>query len=610
MRQFVLSIVFLLLASYSFAAPDYPVRVVDGKSYYEYTVKAGDGLFAIARTFGIKQRDIAAANPGITADIRPGQMLLIPVSDSEKGVRSLLPADKIHVVGAKQTLYGISRTYGLSVDSLLALNPFASRGLRVGDTLLIAPVATPPAAVVAPAAPTAAPQFHVVQRKETLYAISRKYSMPIHEILALNPSVSKRLRAGDTLALDSSYLRGVVAVAEPKTVYPDSTVLAAATDTAPAAPLAEPTAAIPGPVIVAPVTPLPGKALDIVYLLPFHTEQATVHKSTFRFVEFYRGALVALENAKRYGVSATVRTYDTGRTVADIQAVLAKPELAQADIIIGPAYSDQLDAVISFARQNNIATIIPFSQKVPEDLYYPGLFQFNPPCAQMNAQAVDAITADRNRRYVIGRFDNVQPEDRSLADELSASLLADSIDVIDTILNFSTLRYIVDKVADQPTTLLMASSAPADVNLLLDSLAAYQRHNIRVWASEKWTTLVSKYPNTVHFSLFNNRETPAYTALYSKMFGVHTIVSEPRYDLLGYDLTTMATRALTVVNDTVYTVEPLPAGEYMQSAPLFIPYQNRMVNNRITIFHWDGVSVSAADCITLPKNFDDVADEK
>lgn len=608
-RLVVFLIVSFLMGHGLLAIPDCPIRQVEDKSYYEYTVKPGDGLFAIARSFGIRQSELLSANPGLTTDIRPGQVILVPITEdkSEKLLRRGV-SDKIHVVEPKQTLYGISRKYRVSIDSITQLNPFVSRGIRPGDTLVIAVGSgvDVPVSVSAPvqevkrvegsAATSASSSFHVVQRKETLYAISRKYGMPIHEIIALNPGASKKIRTGDTLVLDSSYwsLPVVLPVA-------DTEVVAVAdTDTV--------ERVVADTVVIQPIVTNPVSdtgALNIVYLLPFHTDQATVHKSTLRFVEFYRGALVALEKAKGYGISASVRTFDTGRTKADIEALLALPEMADADIIIGPAYSDQLEPVISFARKHHIATIIPFSPKVPEHLFYPGLIQFNPPCEYINSQSIAAVASDRNQRYVIGRFNAVDKEDKALADELHATLAADSVAVIDTMLDFASLRYIVEQVGSQPTTFLMASSAPADVNVMLDSLAAYQRQNIRVWGFDKWATLVTKYPNTVYTSLFRVQETQEYVNGYNEMFGAHTIVTEPRYDLIGYDLTTLATRALSQINDTLYHIAPLPSTEYMQSSPLFIVNQNRMVNNRLTVFHWDGVVFRHTDFIELPKTFAD-----
>ena len=42
---------------------------------------------------------------------------------------------------------------------------------------------------------------HVVQRKETLYAISKKYNIAIHDLIALNPELKDGLKAGSTIII-------------------------------------------------------------------------------------------------------------------------------------------------------------------------------------------------------------------------------------------------------------------------------------------------------------------------------------------------------------------------------------------------------------------------
>ena len=632
MKKLIFSLIFLLCVGYTFAAPDCPIREVDGKAYYEYTVVQGDGIYSIARSFGVNQSEIYNANPDLTPSIKPGQIILIPaprevLSSSADAVEVKNAEVKYHIVEPKQTLFGISRQYNITIDSITRLNPFVAQGIHPGDTVFLVPRQVLKTEEIAKTTETEAkvktkaqvekiePQkvvsrFHIVQRKETLFGISRQYSMAIHDIIALNPEVESRLRTGDTLWLEPIVTEPIAEERPSVTILPaipeqptnnrdirSEELPIAEVDTiadTPAFPFQEPT-----------IIEAPSSAIRIVFLLPFQTDQTTVHKSTLRFVEFYRGALVALENAKRHGVSAIVNTFDTGRTAADIASLLSRPELQEADVIIGPAYTDQLRPVISFARDNNIAAVIPFSSNVPDDLHYAGLFQFNPSYSYTNTQAVKAIAEDKSQRYVIGRFANVEEENKSLADILHTQLNTEGISHIDTTLNFATLRHIVNTVGDHPTTILMASSAPADVNMMLDTLASYQRHNIRVWGSEKWASLTTKYPNTVYSSLFNVQETKEYTDLYNELFGTHSILTEPRYDLLGYDLTTMAARALKKMNDSTFVVDPLPTNEYMQSAPLFIPYHNRMVNNRLTIYHWDGTTLNSTDHIALPAKFDD-----
>ena len=49
-----------------------------------------------------------------------------------------LSAQKTHTVAPKETPYGISKQYGLTVDELYRLNPSAKEnGLKIGDVVLV-----------------------------------------------------------------------------------------------------------------------------------------------------------------------------------------------------------------------------------------------------------------------------------------------------------------------------------------------------------------------------------------------------------------------------------------------------------------------------------------
>ncbi len=111
------------------------------------------------------------------------------------------PADRTHVVAAKETVYALSRLYGVPVRSLLVLNkldpPYL---LHTGQKVMI-PVQ----------------RTHVVAQGETVYAISRRYDVSLSELVRLN-GVDKpfTIKTGQTLLLPDVQ-RTAVATAAPET---------------------------------------------------------------------------------------------------------------------------------------------------------------------------------------------------------------------------------------------------------------------------------------------------------------------------------------------------------------------------------------------------------
>lgn len=106
-----------------------------------------------------------------------------------------------HTVAAKETLYGISRQYGIAAADLIAANPGIEAGLKIGMVLSIppqpkanptpapSPAVKPAAPALKPTAPTSslpAPTSYTVQPGDTFYSISRKFGMKVEELKTLN----------------------------------------------------------------------------------------------------------------------------------------------------------------------------------------------------------------------------------------------------------------------------------------------------------------------------------------------------------------------------------------------------------------------------------------
>ena len=79
-----------------------------------YKVKAGDGLIALARQFGISVEDLAATNNLVTnAQLQRGQTIKVP------------KATVSYTVGSGDSLIGLARKYGVSTKELADMNNIA-----------------------------------------------------------------------------------------------------------------------------------------------------------------------------------------------------------------------------------------------------------------------------------------------------------------------------------------------------------------------------------------------------------------------------------------------------------------------------------------------------
>lgn len=133
------------------------LRVINGQRVHE--VERKETLFGIAQLHGIDLNALLSANPAIRQEdeLRLGQILVLPqpiVLPNIPQVAASSAPDPLphHVVSAGETLYGIARTYEVSVADLESANPGLGSGLQPGQKLRIptASVSDEAASIVQP----------------------------------------------------------------------------------------------------------------------------------------------------------------------------------------------------------------------------------------------------------------------------------------------------------------------------------------------------------------------------------------------------------------------------------------------------------------------------
>ncbi|MGA9349081.1 MAG: LysM peptidoglycan-binding domain-containing protein [Anaerolineae bacterium] len=152
------------------------VAEAGGYSCTYYTVRWGDTLYSIARSYGTTVQALAQAN-GIanTSLIHVGQVLCIP-----SGPPSPPPSGPYYTVQRGDTLYSIARRYGTTVQAIAQANGILNPAyISVGQVLLIptGPPAPPPP-------PTGV--YYTVQRGDNLYRIARRFGTTVWAIVVAN----------------------------------------------------------------------------------------------------------------------------------------------------------------------------------------------------------------------------------------------------------------------------------------------------------------------------------------------------------------------------------------------------------------------------------------
>ena len=112
------------------------------------------------------------------------------------------------------------------------------------------------------------------------------------------------------------------------------------------------------------------RAIRVGVMLPLHN----INGDGKRMIEYYRGILMACDSLKQSGISVDIHAWNAAED-ADIIQILHDNDAARCDIIFGPLYSRQMQAMSDFVQRNDIRLVIPFSINAPQLLTNPNIFQ-------------------------------------------------------------------------------------------------------------------------------------------------------------------------------------------------------------------------------------------
>lgn len=101
---------------------------------------------------------------------------------------------KEYTVQKGDTLYGISKQFGISVDDIKKLNNLTSNTLEAGQVLQIRE--------------NQSPTTYTVKKGDNLYEISKRFNIPVSELMKINNLANDSLQIGQVLNLMQNDLGG------------------------------------------------------------------------------------------------------------------------------------------------------------------------------------------------------------------------------------------------------------------------------------------------------------------------------------------------------------------------------------------------------------------
>ena len=215
----------------------------------QYTVQAGDTLYGISRKSGVSVDQLLSVNALSTSSvIHPGQTLSLgtPTQQTNSTVATTVSTQSVsstakatangyYTVKAGDTLYGISRKFGMSLSQLISANGISTSSvIQPGQTLRV--VGGESASTVVKtntASIRTSGGNYIVQSGDTLYSIARRSGVSLNTLLSINGlSQSSIIFPGQSLTVGQSDGRTVSAGYMPsKTTSTSGTYTVQAGDT-------------------------------------------------------------------------------------------------------------------------------------------------------------------------------------------------------------------------------------------------------------------------------------------------------------------------------------------------------------------------------------------
>ncbi|KAF2332037.1 C40 family peptidase [Flavobacterium daemonense] len=189
----------------------FSVGVFSQEKYIKHKISKGENITVIAKKYGVKPKEIIEANPNAPKILKLNSVLLIPSNNKEVALKPSENTENTntdsHEVQPKETLWGISKKYNVSVDDLKNANPsIETEGLKIGQRISI-PSNTVAVAQIPAETDNKSTDVEVVvevQPKETKYAIAKKYGITVAELEKQNPFIKGKLPVGYVLKIKTS----------------------------------------------------------------------------------------------------------------------------------------------------------------------------------------------------------------------------------------------------------------------------------------------------------------------------------------------------------------------------------------------------------------------
>ena len=523
----------------------YEKVTIEGQEFYRYEVKPSEGLFSVSKTFSISIDQILKYNPSAKDGLMSGQKLNIPiVSDKQKPV---LDQNSVfyHNIERGETVYSLAAMYNTTESEIYRLNPSAREGITEGGVLIV------PQRKIISDVKEENYRYHTILPKETLYSVSKTYGLTPENVIMANSGLSAQtFQIGKTIRIPffesnekfSSYTGpGIIEKTQHKvkkgeTLYNISQQYGVSVDEI----MAENPGVLTSDLKTNTILSIPVQKYDrdlarqdavnesranvllssrkssekvavmkVGFLMPFLEKNEA---QSIRIQEYYEGFLLAVEKLKKQGANLELYVFDIGteNNTKKLESLLTTQEMQNLDLVIGGVSDKQIKVLSDFSKSQNIKYVIPFSSKNTEVLSVP-------------LTTKDSIIADLKKKAI--PYKSV-----TVSDNLNETLLPLLVESQENI------------VIPGSGEIAVLGQIMGSLNLLKQTSPLY---NVQLFGYPEWQTYEGNYLKDFHnhgtyfYSSFfvdkQSSETIDFNKNFINWYKKDPQNTYPQYAMLGYD---------------------------------------------------------------------------
>jgi LysM repeat protein len=338
--------------------------VVEGKVYYMHQVLKGQTLYSIARAYTVPVDMLSRENNLTDNAIKEGQVLRIPaaaVTQGQAAMKNSKPPTQ--TVSTGQAGQKVQTEQPVVAHSQIT-------GAETGAKTSYAPEKQDERYI-----------YHRVRRGETLGTIANQYGISVRDLKRANRGLLFP-HEGDYLLIPRNKIseqrpdnRGVERYDEqvPDTVTADTLIIEDEPEVFTVLSDRTTLERLNGSVRVAVLFPFFTRENSIRTYIDSTARDSkgnTIYRELTRnstdiydgslpFLEAYEGILIAADSLRSIGLTVELEVLDTGADSSEIQKILRNGILDNADLIIGPVFSHNIEQISGWAAERNIPIVSP-----------------------------------------------------------------------------------------------------------------------------------------------------------------------------------------------------------------------------------------------------------